>query len=369
MTAVRPTNPVPASADDVTAGWIEEALGCGGAFNTPRLVSLEREPIATGLGALGDLFRLRLVWGYSDKPGPASIILKLPSSVPTNCGRAARFGLYEREVRFYQEFARFLGQSVPRCYYSHWDDASRRSVLLLEDLQHLEASDQIAGIDLEDALLAVSEIGHVHAMWWNSPRLRDVEWMPLFCNSVMMQLAAIYAELWPLFIESWRESLPAGSIQLGERVRDCFPDLLDRMSRPPVTIVHGDLRVDNLLFKRDAARNKVTILDWQLATRGRAAFDVAYLLSQSMTVETRRRHEMTIVRRWHDSLIRHGVTGYSLEDAVDDYRLSALVCLGWTVAGTVLDRGNERGRALAQIQVTRSFSAALDLVPESGMRR
>ncbi|MBM4245393.1 MAG: hypothetical protein FJ148_16555 [Deltaproteobacteria bacterium] len=39
---------------------------------------------------------------------------------------------------------------------------------------------------------------------------------------------------------------------------------------------------------------------------------------------------------WHDALVEHGVRGYSLESALDDFRLAALYCLFIPVKGLYL---------------------------------
>src|SRR5207248_10148666 len=46
----------------------------------------------------------------------------------------------------------------------------------------------------------------------------------------------------------------------------------------PATIVHGDYRLDNVMFANDAAR-VIGIFDWEMATIGDPLADVGYLLS------------------------------------------------------------------------------------------
>ena len=53
----------------------------------------------------------------------------------------------------------------------------------------------------------------------------------------------------------------------------------------PITLAHGDYRLDNLFF--DAA-GAVTAIDWQIATKGVGGYDFAYFVSQSLAIETRR---------------------------------------------------------------------------------
>jgi hypothetical protein len=70
---------------------------------------------------------------------------------------------------------------------------------------------------------------------------------------------------------------------------------------------------------------------------------------------------MAILRSWHETLLASGITEYSINDTIDDYKRSALICLGYAVAGTVLDRANEHAHTLARVQAVRTCTAALDL--------
>jgi hypothetical protein len=46
----------------------------------------------------------------------------------------------------------------------------------------------------------------------------------------------------------------------------------------PFTLVHGDLRADNLMFGGDHRYPEPSILDWQTSYRSLGAMDVAYLI-------------------------------------------------------------------------------------------
>jgi hypothetical protein len=134
------------------------------------------------------------------------------------------------------------------------------------------------------------------------------------------------------------------------------------MEERPHTIAHSDFRADNLLFDAPGQPDPVVAVDWQLAIRGRGALDVARLLCGSVSSEDRAACEMDVLRQWHRTLEAGGVKGYSFPQALQDYRLGALLCLYFPVTIHEAEEGaGNRGVALAGAQIVRFFTAALQL--------
>ena len=53
-------------------------------------------------------------------------------------------------------------------------------------------------------------------------------------------------------------------------------------------LVHGDYRLDNMLFGQPGADRALTVVDWQTVTWGPAMTDVAYFLGCALPSELRR---------------------------------------------------------------------------------
>ncbi|TMB91781.1 MAG: DUF1679 domain-containing protein [Chloroflexi bacterium] len=318
------------------------------------------EPIGIGRGMFGQVIRLRLTYSQRLPGDPVSLVLKTPAGSAGNRAQAIAFDMYTREACFYRELAPTLRLSVPRCYFARVDPDTGEAILVLEDLGRLQSGDQVGGLDASRARTAVTRLAAAHAQWWDAEALRRFSWLPSLDSPVMRRLERLYGRQWPAFIDAYGAHLPAGSAQLGARVAGCVDEVLVRLSRPPATLVHGDFRADNLYFAARRDDDAVVVADWQVVSRGRAAFDVAYLLCQSMTSDVRRRHEWALLRSWHATLVACGVTGYSFGDALADYSVGLLLAVVYAVVGATLDRGDERGIALARAQAARTFTAALD---------
>jgi hypothetical protein len=337
---------IPATPEDVTAAWLADALGLP-------IKAITAEPIGVGVGLLGDLVRVHT--GLED---PASVIVKLPSHSPPNKAIGMAFKFYEREVRFFRDIAPTARVRTPKVWHVDMDLDKERFVVVLEDLAHLELGDQVVGLTVEQAVAAVQAIAPFHAQWWESPELPRLDWLPAADHPITMQAAKMYVDAWPVFTEKWAHVIPAGGIELGERVRDAYPRMLSELARPPRTYVHTDFRLDNLFF----GAGGVTVIDWQLCTRSSGVYDVAYLLAQSMDADLRRENQDTILDAWYERLCQAGVSGYTREQMLFDYAASVLVCTVVAVtAGAEIELGNERGEALVREISNRAFSAALDV--------
>jgi len=136
----------------------------------------------------------------------------------------------------------------------------------------------------------------------------------------------------------------------GERFPALVPWFLQEVTRPPHTFLHGDLRLDQLFFGVDADDPALTALDWQITSKGRGAYDVAYFLSQSLTTETRRSCESQLIERYAEGLAEHGID-YPRDELWRDYRLTTSWCFAYPViAAGRIDLANDR-----QLQLLRSI--------------
>lgn len=349
--------------DQITAEWLTGALRSGGALKDARVTSFDAQIIGEGAGFMGQLARLRLQYDRPEADAPASLIAKLPAAAQENREVAGIFRFYEREVRFYDEIADEVELRIPRRYYGAWDAASGNYVLLLEDLAPAAIGDQVAGCPVEKAELSIRNLAKFHATWWESPRLAQLDWMPFTNDPLIAQSAQdSYQKCWGPFLEFMAGKVSPAVRDVGERLGSRIPPLLDRFGTPPRTIVHGDYRLDNIFFASPEGGPQHAVIDWQISSRGRGVFDVAYFVCGTVAPAERRACEMELLRMYHAILTEHGVRGYTFEQCLEDYRASVLFCLGYAViAAGSLDMANERGVELFQKIAERSLSAIEDL--------
>lgn len=352
----------PTSPEAVTTQWLSEQLG-------REVTNLDVKAFGEGAGIIGQVTRatfdnVRQSAGQSEDPNQPlsdSVIIKFPSAAPENRGVAIHYNMYGREADFYRDYAATIPVRVPACWAVEFDAGSHDFVLVLEDLQGFRLGDQVAGASLADAEAAVTAIAQMHAASWN------VSLPGLISHNNPAQVEGMVAgfELgWPVVLEKLRHLVPEVAVQKGPKLPANVQQLLDRMTQGPQSLVHADVRLDNLFFATDPkAVDQVALIDWQSVCSCCGEQDLAYFLTQSLPSELLASHGDGLIERYHAQLLESGVSGYSLEECRKRYKASAmyLMCYAVVISGT-LDLGNERGAALGAALLGRSLSAldALD---------
>jgi hypothetical protein len=343
---------IPTDSLSVTPAWLSEALGAD-------VYGCELEQIAVGVGLLGTLFRAHLDGGPDV---PASVVIKLPTldtQVRAAICEAANF--YQKEVRFYEEIG--LANPLPpaRPYFVAFDEATHDFVLVLDDLARLRLADQRFGCSAEDAETVIDAIARHHAHWWDSDHLTSLPWLkPYNVPPFPAMVISNYEAAWPVFLERLGSDVSPALRDFGERFPSLMPWFLEELSRPPLTFLHGDLRLDQLFFGVDPDDPPLTALDWQITGKGRAAYDVGYFVSQSLTPDTRRSCEDQLLKRYTERLAEHGII-YPPDQLTRDYRLTTAWCFIYPViaAGRV-DIANDHQLELVRAILNAAATAIED---------
>lgn len=353
---------IPRGVAGITAEWLNDALDertRAGATVT----AVRAENIGDGIGFLGEVARLHLTYDRDVPEAVHTMIAKTPTVVDELRHLGSLFGFYEKEHAFYAHLASSIEIDVPRAHCNLGDLAAGDYVLLLEDLGHMRAGDQLESCGLDEAIDILRRIARLHAAWWESPRLEDHErWLPTVGSPyfAMVKGAFVDAVSRPGDLAA---VIPAWVFDLAAHMVDHYEDVLDRAAgKRPHTLIHGDFRLDNMMFGRDGDARPFVLLDWQLPMRLNPMFEVMYFCAGSLDVEARRRHERTLIAAYHDALVEGGVNGYSLDDCWRDYQATSISMVGYAmplVADVQLDHLNERGRRM-MITLMERYVAAID---------
>jgi hypothetical protein len=229
----------------------------------------------------------------------------------------------------------------------------------MEDLTRLQSGDRVYGLSHEQVIAAVRQIAMLHAAYWNNDKLNALPWVPSHDHFWETD----FEEHWPNFARDYGVRIGHEGKRLGEHLAHNMEWLRKCIAARPTTLIHADLRGDNLLFGPPHSAEAAVVLDWQLVTKSLAAIDPSRLLGGSEPAAERRGHQLEVFAAWHEALLRAGVTGYDFEDALQDFRLGALYNLLVPVRAHALIRGSSDARPLRLLdaQADRLFVSALEL--------
>ena len=148
------------------------------------------------------------------------------------------------------------------------------------------------------ACLALNQLGRVHAPLLG-PR-GGADWLHRENPVSQPLMAALYAG----FLDRYADRIAPEHRAVCDRLVEVFDAYLaaDAAAEQPRGLVHGDYRLDNMLFGAAGADAKpLTVVDWQTVTWGPVLADAAYFLGCALPTEVRRDNYDALLRglpRW-----------------------------------------------------------------------
>jgi aminoglycoside/choline kinase family phosphotransferase len=353
----------PNSSAAVDAEWLENVMRRSGVLSSAKITRVAAADLGTGVGIMAQVSRLSIEYEKEESGAPASIISKFPTADPINLHVARALSFYPREVAFYTKLAQYSPIRTPRLLHADLDMTDHSFVLLLEDLPGATLGDQIAGLTSTQAEAAITALGRLHGTWWGKVDTGDMDALfdfanPQYCAAVQ----AGYQRFVGPALSNFSDCYSDYTKKVAEGLAPVAIRVLTDLSSGARTFLHGDYRADNLMFGTALGDDGIAAVDWQISGRGGPLYDVAYLICNSLPTAYRQQAEKVLLRRYHDTLLRMGVAGFSFDDCWEAYRLAVLCSLFaaiFTSGG--MDVGNRRGLDMVRAAVRRVDAAVTEL--------
>jgi hypothetical protein len=323
---------IPAGPHEIEPAWLSARLG-------GRVEAITVEEITDRRGVNGETFRLHL----RGEGVPSSVVAKFPGEGSRGVARYQRW--YEREVRFYRELGADTPLRSPRCFAAEIAP-SDDFVVLLEDLGSARQGDQVAGCTPEEAERAVRALGAMHARWWDRTA-QPHEWLPFTTigRDRARPVQGAFARAW----ERVRPLVPPTAHAAIDGGVEAYVELIEEISDGPVTLCHGDFRLDNLFWVED----EVVAFDWQFACRARGTYDVAYFLALDLEPDVLATHEERLLAAYLDALVAGGVTDYAEALLRRDYAISLILATAVFAIGAGSPQPTEASRVMHEVGLAR----------------
>jgi hypothetical protein len=344
---VQPTrNAVIERPADLTVEWLTAALGVPVSdFVFERI----------GTGQMSECYRVGLIYADGDS-GPNSVVLKVAATDPVSRQTGLALGLYEREVRFYTDIAPHINGPVAPCHHAGLDAETGAFHLLLGDAGPAVVGDEIRGATVEQAALALTELGRVHAPLLGDTAMANADWL----NRESPMNQALIGQLYAGFFQRYRDQIAPEHREVCERLVASFDAYAASEVAPQRAhgLVHGDYRLDNMLFGEPGADRPLTVVDWQTVTWGPAMTDVAYFLGCALPDQLRRDHYEALLRAYHGALGPN--TLINLDDVRDGVRRQSFFGVVMAIVSSMLVAQTDRGDEMFMVMLQRHCQHALD---------
>ena len=313
------------------------------------VVSILDEPVGTG--QMSESRRLHLTYsGSTDLP--STMIAKYESASESSRQASQLTRTYEIETAFYQLLVDRVDVRAPRCYACHYDADNDEFLLLLEDFAPCYQGDQIAGCTPEEALVAVQELPRLHGPVWNAHDIESWEWLNRNTPDKRVEYCGLVKMLYPGFVERYRNQLDDVTRTIG----DAFIANAD----PYFTVVHGDYRLDNILFMSRPEGLQAGVVDFQTLSLGCGVSDLSYFIGAGLLPHDRQTHEEQLVHTYVEGLSHYNID-LDFDEAWTLYRRYSLSGFIMAVIASMLVKQTERGDAMFLAMAKRHAQQASDL--------
>ena len=311
-----------------------------------------------GTGQTGATYRVSVTYANEQPDLPDTFAIKLPAQDEAIRERVT-IG-YRSENAFYTAVADRVRIPIPRCFHCEIAGDGAEFVLLLGDMAPAVQGDQIGGCTPQEAQLAVKALAGLHGPTWCDPGWADFPGVAM--PKPDEASAKGLGDVAKMAVDMTLDQLGAGVTQedrdtLTAAMASVTPWLLVEPNR--FALMHGDYRLDNMLFDPD--RSRVTVVDWQTLGVGLPARDLAYFTATSLLPETRLAIEEELVDVYQRELLGYGVTEYDRATCWRDYWLGTLQAPLITALGCAFATSTERGDEMIRAMLTRGCQAIREL--------
>jgi aminoglycoside phosphotransferase (APT) family kinase protein len=224
------------------------------------------------------------------------------------------------EVVFYREFAPALPSPPILPCLATAPAASKDRWLIIEDLRSSHTNPPWPNRPTDNLLYdAVAMLARIHGRWWDAPELGSTVGT-LHTETALRTMVVGFRSHLPGFFDDLAEDLPlTDRLVLEEVFNSSLRPWLRLLDQRALTVIHGDAHTWNFLFPR-SGQGQTYIIDWQLWHLDVGARDLAFMIALHWDRAARQQLELPLLRFYHAQLISAGISNYSFDDLLVDYR-------------------------------------------------
>jgi aminoglycoside phosphotransferase (APT) family kinase protein len=179
----------------------------------------------------------------------------------------------------------------------------------------------VEGGSLHDANAALEVLARFHAHNWMDEDVAGASHLTWSIDQTPRIWQASYIRNRDEFVRRFADMAGPEIMAKLDAAQEDLPRLSGLLGSQPWTLLHGDYRLDNILYRPNG---DLVVVDYQGVAKGRPGWDVAYFITSALTPDLRSDQDV-MLRRYHDALIVAGVTDYSWQQLIDDVELTKVL--------------------------------------------
>ncbi len=330
--------------EDITIDWLKEVIFGISLASAPLIRSFRTERVGVDKGFVNQLARVVINYEPDIVGPPSSVIVKCPPLDEKLRSVSDRLKNVLREITVYKEFDSSSGITIPKLYYSSLDESSGNGVLVIEDIGYAAQGDSVQGCSYQEAVLAVTSIAKFHAYYWISSNRYRFALIPEKRHETAAY-EELFKDAWLSLIQQAGRYMPLHLVALGDKLAANIDKVKSVLSSKPITLIHGDYRLDNCFFIYDGELQpiEINVIDWEYSVKSRGTYDIAAFITEAFNPTYRRDVEEQLLGLYYSTLKDNGVTDYSLEECYSDYSISMLeILIFWVISGGFCDYSGSR---------------------------
>jgi hypothetical protein len=302
---------IPSSTEDLTPEWFTSILGLK---ENNEVKAVKLQPLGESNSVSGHIYRVKLTYRKRIRGAPKSVVLKLPQ--PRHLRTNWLLDAYKNEVMFYQTLAHKVGIPVPKHIYSDIDTETCDYVLVIEDFPDSTNVRDDTGATPEQAYKLLENMARLHAKNWANSELESK--LVGLNNSIDLLCAGLTRM--PVFLSRFSQYIQPEEMEIFLAMPDGFRAAVEPLLDAPKTIVHNDYSMKNILILTHCGEPSYVLVDWANLRWGPGARDLNFFIMTSVPPQIRPIGECAVLRHYWATLVGMGVSGYSFEQLLGDYR-------------------------------------------------
>ena len=214
---------------------------------------------------------------------------------------------------------------VPICYDAFVSEETGEFVIVLEDISNSYTAPNSRIISDKNIWFScVESLARFHSAFWNH---KIIDLLHSQSDEEIESDVKFQKDRLQSFLNYFKDEFDKKTKLILDTAMEINISLIREQSRrvsekKDVTICNGDSHIYNFMLPIERGSNPL-IVDFQFWGEGIGAGDLAHLTRESFSDEFKKDIQIPLVEHYHKSLLEQGVTGYSWENCLKDYRAEA----------------------------------------------